>query len=141
MGLISVLVLAACGGSEDNEDSAGDAGEFAVDLVQMMEKNQASRAYELLHPDHQSLVDEHLYIDCETATPGEVVDISVDEVYEESTTFPEIGEVDSTAVTLLFTDGEYSAYHTIHLIDVDGEWRWGLAAEPLEAYKSGECPE
>lgn len=144
MKLLAVLVvlliaLTACVGGDD-DDSTDDAGAAVVEQFDMAIRGQWGRVWDLLHPEHQAIVSRDFYAQCLRSETFPDYDISADEVFTETIAVPELGDVETTAVTLRFENEDGSEFLTRHVIDVDGEWRWILNEEAISAVESGECP-
>lgn len=137
VALVLIVILAACGGGGDSDNGAGDA---AVNQYEMAIRDQWGRVWDELHPAQQAVVPRDLYDECQSQTRMQDFDISVDETFEETIDVAELGEVETTAVTLEFDNGETSQFVTSHLIEVDGEWKWILPSEAVASFASGECP-
>lgn len=133
-----VFILVACGGGGDSDSGAGEA---AVDQFEAAIRGQWGRAWDDLIPEHQAIVSRDQYIACqEDQGDFPASDISVDETFEETVDVAVLGETETTAVTLKFESGDRSQFTTVHMIEVDGDWKWSLQADALEAFEAGECP-
>ena len=146
------LAVAACGDSASGGEGGGDSNavtlpsdpaDAALQQLEYVRNDQRARDWSTLHPAHQALVARGAYIECPTGgitiTSTEVI-----EVFEENIPLAGLGDVDTTAVTVEiageFLGNEVSDRITMHLIDVDGTWRWILTDEALDAFKAGDCP-
>lgn len=131
------ILLVGCGGGES-------ASEAVEDLITASSARDYETAYDSLHPAHQAVVDEMLYIVCgrqdeQTGNPqvDEIVVISETEV---TRTIPELGEIDVTVVFVNLVQGTETFPRTWDVVKEDGEWRWLLAEEPLNDFRAGRCP-
>lgn len=133
------LGLVACGGG-DNDDGPGDAGEWSVANMETLLRGQWARAWEQLHPDHQAHIARDLYIECNSDRSFPDLEVEVDEVFEEEINVPELGEIETTAVTMVLSSGDSSEFVTRHLVEHEGEWTWITTQDAIDAYSAGECP-
>jgi hypothetical protein len=122
---VVALVLAGCGGGDDNESASPprtvslrqatatleeqipdqNAEDFMVELTQQTIRGQWGRLYESLHPDHRAIVTRSHFDDCMRAAAEEDLDVPVDvdaiDSYEEPVEIaPTRKEVPSVAVTI-----------------------------------------
>jgi len=140
------LLLGACGGGGSGSGSASGSPEDAFEeYVRYLNRGQWGRSWDLLHPAHQDLIPREHYIQCaDEVFSGLEVDITeFIETYEEDITIPATGQTTaSTAITFEahFSQGllEDTQTDTVHMIEVDGEWR-SILSDP-EDYLDGECP-
>ena len=137
IGLSLVVLLAGCGGSEP-------ADETVSELVEALSDSDYATAWELLHSDHQKIVDEQLFIDCGEAaaaiTSPRVEEFSITGDVERERTVPELGEVEVTEVGVNLTQGGQTFYRTWDVIKDDGEWRWLMAEDQFNSFREGVCP-
>jgi hypothetical protein len=142
--LLTVLVLAACGG-----DDPGDPGEFAARVIRLLGSGQTGRAWDLLHPLHRERVPRTLYVRCERSDGfgGTVTKIDVLEVKKAPATIPgQFGRRASTAVTVGITldtpevDEPEKFSLTVHVFEDDGKWAWVIGPVDYAAYMTGVCP-
>ncbi len=147
--LVAAVVIVACGdsdGGSNNDDGAvtlpGDPADAVIQLLEYTRNDQRTRQWSILHPAHQEIATRTAYIQCprdELVGSTEVI-----EVFDETVPVPRLGEVSTTAVTIEtsteIAGDEVSTRHTLHLIDLDGDWRWVLNEEALDAFDAGDCP-
>jgi hypothetical protein len=137
MSLSLVIVLAGCGDSEPAEDTVEE-------LVEALSDSDYAAAYDLLHPDHQAVVDEQQYEECgrdaEQISPARVDDFTITGEVERTRTIAELGEVEVTEVGVNLVQSGETVYRTWDLVEHDGEWRWLLANDLLEDFRAGRCP-
>jgi hypothetical protein len=128
LAIIAAVMLVACGGSDTSNDQESPEA-AAKRHLEMFGKQQHGRAWDELHPAHQALVGRDQYLLCGSSTSIDKVEVV--ESYEEPLTVDEIGTVDSVAVTMRAFVGERSQNVTLHVIDVDGRWRWVMSPETI----------
>lgn len=137
IGFSLVVLLGACG----EEEPASDAVEV---LVEALGESDYATAYDMLHPDHQQVVDEQLFIDCgrqaEAGSPARVDSYVITGEVKRSRNVPELGDTEVTEVGVNLTQGDEVAYRTWDVVRADGEWRWLMAADALNAFREGRCP-
>lgn len=143
MALSCLLVLAACGGDDDDagDSDAGDPGEFAVQLVEQRLKGQNQAAYDTLVAEQQAVVDSDLFVQCEGQKLYGDLEVEVDEINDREVVIPKLDKIPTKAVTLKLGDGEDAVFNTINVFEIDGEWHWSLTPQNLESYEAGECPD
>jgi hypothetical protein len=105
----------------------------------MRANDQQGPAWDLLVPQQQALIPRTKFLTC-GEMPVALTDVSVSIVgdpYEEETTIPGVaGTVPSTAVTVRLTANfrgkETTENLTVHVVDVNGEWRWILSQDSVD---------
>ena len=110
-------------------------------LFTMRVNDQQGPAWDLLVPQQQALIPRTKFLNC-GGMPVSISDVSiaiVGDPYEEETEIPGVtGTFPSTAATVRMTvtmRGKESTENlTVHVIDVDGQWRWILSADGV-----GKC--
>lgn len=133
---LSVLLVACGGGGDDDSASA-----FAEKTIEQARKGQNGRRWDDLHPAHQAIVSKDLFITCTQDDSLPIEDIDATEEYDETLNAPGgVGEVTTRAVTVEYTVGERSDAFTMHVLRVDGDWKWFLEPDSLDAFAAGECP-
>lgn len=139
--LVAPLIAACIDGDDEAEASEG-AGDFARNLVMTMIRDQWGRTWDMLHPEHQALVERNMFISCNREDTLPDADIAVTEVFEETIDIPHLGSMETTAVTLNISSDvdNSSGFLTLHMIQVDGDWVWFSGNKNLSAYEAGECP-
>jgi hypothetical protein len=137
IGPIALIVLALCGCGGGGGDSAEG---FIQEVVEQTAAGQSARTYQTLHPDQQAAIDEALFKRCRDGRDIVLSDLDVVDSYEEVTTAPGIGKVESIAVTIEYTANFISDTDTVHAIKTDDGWRWMLDADSYEAMSKGDCP-
>jgi hypothetical protein len=146
----AALSGAACGGSAGNASAPPqDAGLFYSSLIREKATGQYDLVWKSLHPLHQRIAPEGVYVKCENRTvfPGRLVKVSVVRVKDEPVQIAgEKQSVESKAVTLrVSVDSPGIARPvvvtgTYHAIAVEGRWTWILTRENFVQYKAGRCP-
>lgn len=136
--LFSLVVLfAGCG----NDEPASDAVES---LVNALSESDYETAYDMLHPAHQEIVDKQLFIDCgrqaEVGSPARVDSYVITGEVKRSRDVPELGDTEVTEVGVNLTQGDTVSPRTWDVVKEDGDWRWLLAEEGLNAFREGRCP-
>lgn len=135
--ILSVIILAACGGSSDADDGPEAAMEQYIDLVM---KQQGGRVYDMIVPEQAERIDRDLFIGCIQDGDAPSVEADATESYTETLDVPEIGDVETWAVTVELSANGQSDHVTRHLIERDGDYYVFYDAADLETYASGECP-
>ena len=144
------LVVAACGGGSDTSGApAQGPGLFMSSLIRQKATGQYDLAWKSLHPLHQRVAPEKIYVRCENLTvfPGRLIKVSVMRVKDEPVRIAgEKESVASKAVTLRVEVNSPGipkpvvVTDTYHAIAVDGRWTWILTKENFAEYKAGHCP-
>jgi hypothetical protein len=118
-------------------------------LIRQKATGQYDLAWKSLHPLHQQVAPEKVYVKCENQTvfPGRLIKIAVVKVKDEPVRIAgERASVASKAVTLRVSVNSPGipkpvvVTDTYHAIAVDGHWTWILTAENFAEYKAGHCP-
>jgi hypothetical protein len=118
-------------------------------LIRQKATGQYDLAWKSLHPLHQHVAPEKIYVKCENQTvfPGRLIKIAVVKVKDEPVRIAgERASVASKAVTLRVSVNSPGipkpvvVTDTYHAIAVDGHWTWILTAENFAEYKAGHCP-
>lgn len=137
-----LLVLAACGGDDDDTANASDAGNAMADITRTALRGQYGPLWDSLHPEHQNVVSRDTYIDCRQGDRTPEVEIEIDETFDETLDISGLGQTDTIAVTLKLTatSDDSTAFATMHTMQIDGDWVWFLRSEDYDAFESGECP-
>jgi len=148
----AILVVAGCGGSSDSSDSGAPAqtpGLFMTSLIRQKATGEYDLAWKSLHPLHQEVAPQKVYVRCENLTvfPGRLVKVSVVRIKNEPVLIAgEKDSVASKAVTLRVSVDSpgiprpVTVKDTYHVIPVDGHWTWILTKENFLEYKAGVCP-
>jgi hypothetical protein len=116
-----------------------DLKSYLNKLFTMRANDQQGPAWDLLVPQQQALIPRTKFLTC-GEMPVALTDVSVSIVgdpYEEETTIPGVaGTVPSTAVTVRLTANfrgkETTENLTVHVVDVNGEWRWILSEDNVD---------
>jgi hypothetical protein len=125
-----------------------DAADFAAHVVRLIAANDYGSAWPLLHPGHQRVAGRAGYESCEALSPipGELERLRVLDVRRERVDVPGVGRpVPGVAVRLSFRLADRTlgmsvrVAYTVHVVRVDGGWRWLLPAARYELYRSGRC--
>ena len=146
----ALLAAAGCGGSSSPAGPPGQTpGLFMSSLIRQKATGQYDLAWKSLHPLHQHVAPEKIYVKCENQTvfPGRLIKIAVVKVKDEPVRIAgERASVASKAVTLRVSVNSPGipkpvvVTDTYHAIAVDGHWTWILTAENFAEYKAGHCP-
>ena len=146
----AILVVAGCGsGSSESGKPAQGPGLFMTSLIRQKATGQYDLAWKSLHPLHQQVAPEKIYIRCENLTvfPGRLIKVSVVRVKDEPVLIA--GEKDSVASKAVTIKVEVNSpgipkpvvvKDTYHAIAVDGHWTWILTKDNFAQYKAGRCP-
>ena len=119
--------------------NTADLKTYLNKLFTMRANDQQGPAWDLLVPQQQALISRTKFLNC-GGIPVALTDVSVSIVgdpYEEETTIPGVaGTVPSTAVTVRLTANfrgqETTENLTVHVVDVNGEWRWILSQDGVD---------
>lgn len=139
IALLLVVLLVGCGGNGEPADEA------VSDLVDAFSSSDYETAYDMLHPAHQAVVPEQLFVDCDrqaervSSPKVDTFDITGD--IKRDRTVPELGDVKVVEVGVNLTQGDQVSYRTWDVIKDDGEWRWLMGEDQLNAFRAGNCPE
>ena len=147
----AVVVAAGCGGGGSSASGTPQqgAGLFMSSLIREKATGQYDLAWESLHPLHQEVAPERVYVRCENLTvfPGHLTKVSVVRVIDEPVLIAgEKERVPSKAVTLKVSVNSpgiprpVTVTDTYHAVAVDGHWTWLLTKENFAQYKAGTCP-
>jgi hypothetical protein len=132
-----VLILAGCGKSEP-------ADETVSELVEALSASDYAAAYDLLHSDHRAVVEEQLFADCGRKAEGggsaRVDEFAITGEVKRERTVTELGEVEVTEVGVNLTQRDQTFYRTWDVVKDDGDWRWLIGNDELEAFRAGRCP-
>jgi hypothetical protein len=118
-------------------------------LIRQKATGQYDLAWKSLHPSHQRVAPEKIYVRCENLTvfPGRLIKVSVLRVKDEPVLIAGAKEsVASKAVTLRVAVNSPGipkpvvVTDTYHAVAVDGRWTWILTKENFAEYKAGRCP-
>jgi hypothetical protein len=119
--------------------NTADLKTYLNKLFTMRVNDQQGPAWDLLVPQQQALIPRTKFLNC-GGMPVSISDVSiaiVGDPYEEETEIPGVaGTFPSTAATVRMTvtmrGNESTENLTVHVIDVDGQWRWILSADAVE---------
>jgi hypothetical protein len=147
----AILAAAGCGGGRSSKTGTPEqgAGLFMSSLIREKATGQYDLAWQSLHPMHQEVAPEKVYVRCENLTvfPGHLVKVSVVRVIDEPVVIAGAKEsVPSKAVTLKVSVNSPGiprpvvVKDTYHAVAVDGHWTWLLTKENFAQYKAGTCP-
>jgi len=146
----AILVAAGCGGGGSSSGTPTEtAGLFMSSLIRQKATGQYELAWKSLHPLHQQVAPERIYVRCENLTvfPGHLIRVSVLDVKDEPVRIAgEKDQVASKAVTLKVLVNSPGiprpvvVKDTYHAIAVNGHWTWILTRENFAQYKAGHCP-
>jgi hypothetical protein len=146
----AILVVAGCGGGSTSSGAPSEGpGLFMSSLIRQKATGQYDVAWKSLHPSHQEVAPEKVYIRCENLTvfPGHLTKVSVVQVRNEPVLIAgEQKSVPSKAVTLKVAVNSPGipkpvvVRDTYHAVAVDGHWTWLLTKDNFAEYKAGKCP-
>ena len=119
--------------------NTADLKTYLTKLFTMRSNDQQGPAWDLLVPQQQALIPRTKFLNCGgmSAALSDVSVALVGDPYEEETEIPgTTGIVSSTAATLRVTakmGGRESTQNvTVHVVDIDRQWRWILSADGVE---------
>jgi len=128
------LMLAACGG--DSDDTASDAAEH---LYEEFLAGNYGAAWDSLHPAQQRIVARDTFINCQAGISIPWTRVQILREHDEIWDAPEVGQVTTRAVEAQLMGDQDITQGTLHLVQVDGEWRWFLDESSVRAFKQGDC--
>jgi len=148
---LALAFAAGCGGSSGSSSALPDQapGLFVSSVVRQKATGQYELAWRSLHPLHQKVAPEKVYVHCENLTvfPGHLIKISIVGVKDEPVLIAgEKDTVPSKAVTFkVYVNSPgipkpVVVKETYHTIPVDGHWTWILTKDSFSQYKAGICP-
>ena len=147
---VATVVVAGCGGGSSNTAAQSEGpGLFMSSLIREKATGQYDLAWKSLHPLHQEVAPEKVYVRCENLTvfPGRLIKVSVVRVIDEPVQIAgEKDSVPSKAVTLKVSVNSPGipkpvvVTDTYHAVSVDGRWTWILTKDNFAQYKAGTCP-
>ena len=141
LGLIVVvsiaLGLAACG-SDDGDDNEASAA--AEQVYRQFLDGDYGAAWTSLHPALQAVVAQGTFINCQADQSIPWTRVEVMREHDEIWDAPEVGQLTTRAVEARLIGDQDITEGTLHLIEVDGNWRWFLDEETVRAFKQGQCP-
>ncbi len=115
-----------------------------LDLVALFSESDYEGAYDMLHPAHQNVVPEELFVECgtqaEIGSSPRVDEFRVTGDTKRDRTVTELGDVEVTEVGVNLVQGNQTFYRTWDVFKNDGKWRWLLANDDLEDFRGGRCP-
>jgi hypothetical protein len=146
----AIVVVAGCGsGSRESGKPDRGPGLFMTSLIREKATGQYDLAWKSLHPLHQEVAPEKVYIRCENLTvfPGRLIKVSVVGVKDEPVLIAgEKDSVPSKAVTIKVAVNSPGipkpvvVKDTYHAVKVEGHWTWILTKDNFAQYKAGHCP-
>lgn len=154
-GSIALVAAATCAAIvtalpvQSRAAAPGDtASAFAVRTVGLLVENRYAAAWRTLHPLHQRAVGGRArYVECESSAPITETAISIEGigVRDKLASIAGIGRVRAKAVTLevAFSDPAVPegvpVTLTVHVLRVNGAWRWVLPNASYAGYARGAC--
>lgn len=142
------LATAAPPASEAATPSLLSARIFVISEVQAKLDGRWARAWSTLYPGHQLIAARPVYVRCERATPffSRTMVFGVLRARRALVRVPGLAHrVPGAAVTLHVALGWYGPRDpivitpTLHLVAVDGGWRWLLSDQMYRVYRQGVC--
>jgi hypothetical protein len=156
--LAAYLGLAACGSAlvatavlisaQSAVARAESPSAFARKVVTEIAANDYAVAWRTLHPLHQHEAPLEEYVRCESASPipGHLQSLRVLRVVDQAVRVPgAAAAVPGKAVSVRITIADRAldlavvVDDTIHLVSVDGAWRWILPQRRYERYRDDAC--
>ena len=141
LALVAFLTLPACGGEVD--PARTPAGAAQVRLLEDLYDGRFRRAYDDLHPSHQTIVSRSLFVRCarQTIPVGSLETIEILDVFDDETRGLLLGgePTKGVRIRLTLTDGGSTTFVN-HEVKVGERWRWVLNQAAIEAYQAGRCP-
>jgi hypothetical protein len=156
--LAAYLGLAACGSAwvatavlisaQPAVARAESPGAFARKVVTEIAANDYAAAWRTLHPLHQQAAPLGEYVRCESASPipGHLQSLRVLRVADQAVRVPGVAAaVPGKAVSVRITIADRAldlavvVDDTVHLVMVDGAWRWILPQRRYERYRDNTC--
>jgi hypothetical protein len=132
------VLLVACGGGDD--DGGTDAESAMVSYIEAALKQQGGPVYDMILPEHAALIPRDTFIGCIQDGESPNVDVEATESYTEEIDVPQLGTVETWAVTVELSTGDNSQNLTRHVIERDGEFYVFFPQDQIDAYAAGECP-
>jgi hypothetical protein len=156
--IAAYLGLAACGSvsvatavlisAQPAVARAESPGAFARTVVTEIAANDYASAWRTLHPLHQQAAPLAEYVRCEAASPipGHLQSLRVLRVTDQAVHVPgSAAAVPGKAVAVRITIADRAldlavvVEDTVHLVTVDGGWRWILPQRRYERYRDDAC--
>jgi hypothetical protein len=136
----------------EEEEPDESASEFVKANTEMAMKAQFGRTWANLHPALQQVTTRAAWEACQRKSHDELALVKVHELevveeYPDPHEAPGVGRVDAVAVTMRMEfehpllEGRREVTDTVHVVNVDGEWKGIWNAERYEAYANGRCPD
>jgi hypothetical protein len=156
--LAAYLGLAACGSvsvatavlisAQPAVARAESPSAFARTVVTEIAANDYAAAWRTLHPLHQQVAPLSEYVRCETASPipGHLQSLRVLRVADQDVRVPGASAaVPGKAVSVRITIADRAldlavvVEDTVHVVMVDGSWRWILPERRYARYRDNAC--
>jgi hypothetical protein len=127
---------------------AGSPASFVQRVVAEIAGNDYAAAWQTLYPGHQRVASQPEYVHCELRSPipGQLDWVRVLRVSDEKFRVPGGDQrlaTKAVSVRLKIVDRTLGSSvvvgHTIHVVNVGGDWRWILPAPRYELYRDGRC--
>src|SRR6185436_17388046 len=112
-----------------------DAGKAAQKIFQNYLAGDFGKAWDALHPAYQAIVARDTYINCESGKSRPWTKVELISEHDEIWEAPEIGQQHTRAVELRLVGDQDITPGTIHMVEVDGAWRWLLTQSVTDAFK------
>lgn len=149
LGIIGGVLLLICVGCVvvaliliDRFDvDLGDSpeGSAAREQLQLATAGRHEERWERLHPDQQLVVPVDLFVTCAEFDDADSIDILAS-FGDDNSIIPRIGNVDSRVVLYNISDDGSTETDVVEMVRLNGEWRWTMDAEQINAYEDGRCP-
>jgi hypothetical protein len=144
----ALIAAAGCGGSSGTGAPEQTPGLFMTSLIREKATGQYELAWKSLHPFHQQVAPERIYVHCENQTvfPGRLIKVDVLKVIDEPVLIAgQKASTPSKAVTIRVSVNSPGipkpvvVKDTYHAVAVDGHWTWILTKDNFAEYKAGHC--
>jgi hypothetical protein len=141
--LCAVLALAAGTSVATAGERDTAAATFAVRTVRLLAANRYAEVWRSLHPSHQRVTGGRArYVRCELLAPfvGHATTVEALSVWDETAAIAGIGRTRTKTVAIAIQlSGLGRITHIVHVLYVNGAWRWVLPQERYASYRRDAC--
>jgi hypothetical protein len=141
--LCAVLALAAGTSVATAGEQDTAAATFAVRTVRLLAANRYAEVWRSLHPSHQRVTGSRArYVRCELLAPfvGNATTVEALSVWDETAAIAGIGRTRTKTVAIAIElSGLGRITHIVHVLYVNGAWRWVFPQERYASYRRGAC--